>query len=703
MKFPFKSMRRASAALLAAISGAAIVTPLIATAASAGASELTGYVEVCKNTLTIPSNLTTTNTNINVNAAFNFKISSSAYSTTPITVDAGYCSSPIPVYASTVTITEASGPWYEVSNITADQGSSYLTSTDLATGTATVAVSGTSDVDTVTYTNDPVTGFIEVCKDTPVGSGEGGSYTFDISSANVDGAGKLIGFDTSVTDQMGQCSSPIVVPAGSVTVTEEGSNLNLTGVTGVYNFGSTSAITSGPDLTAGTVTVNVSASTDASVSQTDVTYYDDVVMLKVCKIWDGENAPPGGWGTMFPFTETATGTNTPNTAPGPFSLTASAGSNCSIPTPYAAGTAVTITEGIVPGSKVDVINPTGALSYLPITNGDIANRTVTVTVGTPTSANSAPGNEAVVYFHDESADPGGLKICKTTVSGSTAVAPGTPFNFTVTAADGTSYPVTVDEGSCNIVSVASGNGQTQVPVTFPFNSTVSVSEAEPTNDFAASVTSLDTNVQEFVNGSLTPITSENQIASTTNVGSGATPGKPAVANVMISEGSYLTEVTFTNADPSTSTSSTSSSSSSSSSNTSSSNSSSSNSSSSNSSSSSSSSPSTVTPIFVAPSTSSSNTSTPTVSVNVSSTPSSSLTSAEAAALKSDKVALGKDWGLLKKVLANLKLREQQAARTHGTLHLKLEAIIQKLMVLRNSLRSQITVLKAEVHLLESLA
>ena len=690
MKLPFKSMRRASAALLAAISGAAIVTPLIATAASAGTP--VGSVEVCKNTLVIPSNLTTTNTNINVHAAFNFTISNSQYASTPLTVDAGYCSSPIPVSASPVIIKEAPGPWYEVSNITADQGSNYLTATNLATGTATVAVSGTSDVDTVYYTNDPVTGFIEVCKDTPVGSGEGGSYTFDISSANVDGARNPIGFDTSVTDQMGQCSSPIVVPAGSVTVTEEGSNLNLTGVTGVYNFGNTSAITSGPDLTAGTVTVNVSASTDASVSQTDVTYYDDVVMLKVCKIWDGENAPPGGWGTMFPFTETATGTNTPNTAPGPFSLTASAGSNCSIPTPYAAGTAVTITEGIVPGSKVDVIDPTGALSYAPITNGDIANRTVTVTVGTPTSANSAPGNEAIVYFHDEAANDGGLKICKYTVSGSTAVAPGTPFNFTVTAADGTSYPVTVDEGSCN-----------PVPAMFPFNSTVSISEAEPTNDFAASVTSTDTNVQEFVNGSLTPITSENQIASTTNVGSGATPGKPAVANVTISEGSYLTYVNFTNADPSTSTSSTSSSSGSSSSNSSSSNSSSSNSSSSNSSSSSSSSPSTVTPIFVAPSTSSSNTSTPTVSVNVSSTPSSSLTSAEAAALKSDKVALGKDWGLLKKVLANLKLREQQAARTHGTLHLKLEAIIQKLMVLRNSLRSQITVLKAEVHLLESLA
>ena len=685
MKLPFKSMRRAAAALLAAISGAAIVTPLIATAAGAS-TELAGYVEVCKNTLVIPSNLTATvqnintgNNNNNTPVPFSFTISNSAYATTPLTVDAGFCSNKIPVWASSVTITEASGPWYEVSaitdgnNLTPTTGSPYLTATDLTAGTATVSFANlnSSSVATVKYTNDPVTGFIEVCKDTPVGSGEGGSYTFDIAGQD--------GFQTTTVEQMGQCSGPIVVPAGSVQVTEQGPNLYLTGITGVYNFGSSSAITGGPNLTAGTVTVNVNPSTDASVQQTDVTYYDNVVMLKVCKVWDGDGTPPGGWGTMFPFTETATGSNTPNTAPGPFSLTAAqgepvaGGSSCSMPTPYAAGTAVTITEGIVPGSKVDVIHPTGALSYAPITNGDIANRTVTVTVGTPDTASGPSSNEAIVYFHDTAADPGGLKICKTTVSGSTAVAPGTPFNFTVTAADGTKYPVTVDEGSCAPVTVASSNGQTQVPVTFPFNSTVSISEAEPSGDFAASVTSLDLNVQEFVNGSLTPITSENQVASTTNVGSGATPGQPAIANVTISEGNYLTEVTFQNADPSTSPST------------------------------SGGSPSTVTPVYVAPSTSSSNTSTPTVSVNVSSTPSSSLTSAEAAALKSDQVALGKDWTLLKKVLANLKLREQQAARTHGALHQKLEGIIQKLTVLRNSLRSQITVLKAEVHLLESLA
>jgi hypothetical protein len=149
------------------IASSALVGVVGATAIHAGAEEAasTGQIKICKNFATpLPAGL-----NINVTTeTFGFTVSgitSGPGSSTdnPLLVTVGSCSAITSVPTGSETITEIPAPWYTVGSITELQGQSYLTSSNLSAGTATVAVDASANVDVVTYTNEPVTGYLVVC------------------------------------------------------------------------------------------------------------------------------------------------------------------------------------------------------------------------------------------------------------------------------------------------------------------------------------------------------------------------------------------------------------------------------------------------------------------------------------------------------------------------------------------------------------
>ena len=495
------------------IASSALVGVVGATAIHADAATTTGQIKICKNFATpLPAGL-----NINVTTeTFGFTVSgieSGPGSSTenPLLVTVGSCSAITSVPTGSETITEIGAPWYTVGSITELPGQSYLTSSSLSDGTATVAVTATTDVDVVTYTNEPVTGYLEVCKQAVSGSGLTGTYAFTVTGPD--------GFSNSTTAAavgINGCSDPILVPAGTDTVTEAGTNLYVTGIIANTNGVGASDIVS-DNLTTGTAEVSVAPSTSTDF-QTDVTYTNDVVNYETCKVFSADNGLPNIVlaTTAFPFTFTATGVAGPNTAPPAVSLIPG---QCSDPTALRPGTIVSVTEGIVPGTKVESIVASGADSVSTLAS--VTAGTISVIVGTPTSSSAAPTNDAYVTYTDEAAGPGTLKICK--AAGSPAPS-GTSFTFTASGAPGTT---TVGLGDCAFVNNANGT-----PMEFPFNSTVTVTETTA-GSTVSSITATPTNVWELVGSTLTQ-TSEPTLSNSSG----------AVASVVIGE-TTLTEVTFT--------------------------------------------------------------------------------------------------------------------------------------------------------------
>jgi len=544
-----------------------MAAPVLAlTATTAGATTVSGQIEICKA-------LAPTSLAIDTTATFTF--TTNATGETVYDVAAGSCSGAINVSSSgTVVITETgfldpttqafvalpgtpgSMSTFVVTSITELPGQTYLTTptkASLAAYQATVTIAA-GQVDEVTYTNALQTGYIEVCKQPAAGSGLTGAYTFGLAGQD--------GFAASTTDTIigtqESCSLPIQVPAGNVTVTEAGSNLYVTGISATVN-GIGNAIVGTANLVTGTVTVGVGASADTSV-QTDVTYTDNVVSLKVCKEFDGVD--PNGASQLFPFTETV-GTGAvpgPDTAPTGFSLLAGAVGSpvCSNPVAYRPGTSVTITEGPVAGTKVENIylgalpgTPPGQLPGASTTSSSTHNGTTTIVVGNPTSG-SATTDEAIVTFEDQPAAGGQLKICKlgSTVAG---VGPNVPtsgvFSFTISAPATTAVPAppalataTVQLNKCVIVSDPLTQTATSVGL-WPFNDNLMVTETGTPTNVASGITVVPMFVLEDVNGVETPTTT----LSESNVNLGVIGGN-ASADTLISEGA-TTEVDVTNIDP----------------------------------------------------------------------------------------------------------------------------------------------------------
>jgi hypothetical protein len=513
---------------------AGIVAGTTATAAS-GAVALSGNIEICK-AWTPP-----TITGVAITGGFSFTITGSGGFTDTVVVAPGpagaaLCSPVIPVPAGTDTVTEATATWYSVTSITELPGQSYLGTPNLKTQSVTVTVPASAAVEDVTYTNALVTGYVEVCKEAVAGSGLTGNFTFALSEALASGSAATGTFTGTTTIPVASCSGPIQVPAGALTTVEGGTNLYVYSITADLNGLAENELVSS-NLITGTAVSTVLASADSS-TQTDVTYTDDVVSLKVCKAWDSSTTEPGGAGTEFPFTITPSATSVAGPVPAPYTASVVAG-QCSDPVAYRPGTVVTITEGIVAGTKVESIVPTGAYSTVP-NSLSLTGRTIQVIVGTPTTATAGPTDLAAVTFTDVAADGGTLKICK--VAG--AVAPvGTNFTFTVG-----SYTTVVPLGGCNFVESAG------VPVIFPYNSVQTVTEAASANNAATSIVASPTYVTEDVattgpaGPSLgTPTLTSELVAGTVTLGSTDTTSS---INVTIGE-QTVTEATFTDIDPPT--------------------------------------------------------------------------------------------------------------------------------------------------------
>ncbi len=534
MKRP-ESRARHLGSLLAVLAGSALgVGVLAGTAAASGTStdgvSQTAQVEICKA-------YTTPAINENPTPTFYFSILDSSANKQFVDVTAGagagnfVCSEPIQVAPGVVTIHEkwaegGGSHWWSVSSITEPVGDSYIVpgSVDLSAGTVQVDVPANNTA-TVEYTNDPNDGFIEVCKSAPAGTVTG-NYTYNLVGRD--------GYTGTATTQVGSCSSPVEVPAGLVTVTEAGTNLYVTSIEASFNAapgtassGPGSPIVGTPNLQTGTVNVFVAPAMGSTETQTDVYYTDDVVQFKVCKQWNGADDPSS---VLFPFTMTANGPSGPTAVPGsPFSL---AVGDCSNPIQLRAGTMVTVTEGVVAGTKVQSIVPEGALSLSPAVapNPDAVNRSVQVIIGQPTTSTTSSVNEGVVTFVDGPADPGSLKICVT--AGTTAPS-ASSYDFSVSNGPSTTVPV----GGCNVV------GGAGTPTMFPYNSTITITGAVASPDMATAISAVPQLVTEYRGTTNEPVIVPGSVDLSA----------PSVQVVMSEGNTVATEVDFTIGDPPSST------------------------------------------------------------------------------------------------------------------------------------------------------
>ena len=476
-----------------------------------------GYVEICKYSTGSPA----------VVGQFKFTLTDSVGSTWPV-VSVGTCTAPLPVAPGSVSVTEQ-GALTGISNdgtssstltttflntpsitVTSPSGSSSLSA--WSTGSITVPASpgDTSQAVTAAFTNSIDPGVVEVCKDVVSTSGLSGSWTYAITGGN--------GFSGSASVPAGSCSGPIVVPAGNVKVVESGIQ-NVTSVSATNNAGNALVSSSGvPSSSSSYANPYVVASVVAgnATQQTLVHFVNNSVTLKVCKV-------VGSTGLLGPyqFTWSSSGAAGPIGSGGTFTLTPSAVgvAVCMEAGPFRAGTQVNLQEGIVPGTKVGSIAVSPSSWIVPSTL-DLPDRSVSVYLG--------PAETDVTYT-DVPADPGSVKICKVIGTSTPAVVAGTLFKYTLTPAGGSPTTVMVPAGSC------------ADPISFPYDTTVSVVETLQTG---TTVLSIATNpsplaVQVLEGGSL--VATSQQALTGVNLTAGS-------ANVTVGE-NYVTEVNFTNIDP----------------------------------------------------------------------------------------------------------------------------------------------------------
>lgn len=421
-----------------------------------------GYMEICKHSTTLSGTPT-----------FTFDVTG----IDSVTVDNNSCTQPFQAPAGTDTVYEHPGAWYSTSAIRTDPGSALVSSNPQGSGaldsgpngTAQVTVTGSDDPSTATivnYTNTIVQGYIKVCKSNESDSGLTGSWTFGLSGNN--------GYTGSVTVPIGQCSFPTLVPAGGVTVKETpGSPTSLSDIT------VTNGDPSSTDLSSGTANVTVLPEPGAGDSSQEaiVNFFNETVQLKICKIAADE-------GVTQPYTFTAVGTGDPTFPSGiTESVSVMPGTCQVVPGPYTnpngttgwrAGTKVTVSEGVVPGTAVTGITVSPSSREVPGAN--------TVSPLPDPTAPGAAGSDAAILGSGEtelsftnSSEPGGrLELCQAASGG---LATGTPFKFSVSSPTptGSSTTATVDAGSCVLV---------KNPVTsdglWLYNSTVTISQTAVT-------------------------------------------------------------------------------------------------------------------------------------------------------------------------------------------------------------------------------
>jgi hypothetical protein len=392
-----------------------LLTALVATtvsvvggigATAANAADSTGTLEICKAA-----------SGSGVSGTFGFTVAGRSGT---IEVPVGGCSFPITLPAGTATVTEVERAGFTVSAIDADPSGRLVESSRTArTAKVTIVAGDVSNQTILTFTNKVTPkGFIEVCKSKPAGDTLSGDFNFTVNQT-----GSTV---QTVTVPVGSCSPPIQLLAGTATVTEVArTGTQLVGVTTTPS----DRLVGTPDLTAGTATVRIVAGDLGT--QTIVTFTNKTVpqspqtgRVKICKV-AGAGVTSG---TTFSFTLATNGTKAVDVKAG----------SCSFAEEVPVGN-VSVTEKATTGLRVSDIRvePASALGTADTTAGTV---TVSVQAGAVTE----------VFFTNEMALPGTLKVCKVAGNG---VAPRTEFSFTV----GTT-PVTVQAGFCSSqLTVPAGN------------------------------------------------------------------------------------------------------------------------------------------------------------------------------------------------------------------------------------------------------
>jgi len=340
-----------------------------------------------------------------------------AYSVAAGTPAAPICG-PVHSYAlgTKVNVAELATPGTNVSSITVSDGRGSNFNTAARTVTATIG----SGVTVVTYTNvtttPPQNGFIEVCK-TAGDRYVAGSFNFTI----VDSKGLTI----TQSVQVGQCTAPLAVAAGNVTVTEAGqfpyyvSNIFVAPAGRVVNT----------NLSNQTATVTVPQG-DSS-TETVVTFQNSTQtgLVKVCKTLTAQSGGLAGHTFWFTVTD-VNGQHQVSVVAGAAGSTACVIDSSQLPL----GSHVSITEQAVPNTVVVGVSVSPASQD----NGSFpptANLTVGSGITTATFTNQAFGT---------------LEICKVAADASTA---NVTFQFSVNGG----APISVKAGQCSLpISVPAG-------------------------------------------------------------------------------------------------------------------------------------------------------------------------------------------------------------------------------------------------------
>jgi len=367
----------------------------------------------------------------------------SAYS-----VQAGTAAAPIcgPVHSyplnTNVNVAELATPNVHVSGITVSDNRG--SNANLAAGTVTATIG--AGVTVVTYTNDvnPIgqTGFIEVCKAAGDSYVNGSSFNFTITGP--------LGFTVTQPILVGQCTSPIEVPIGNVTVSEANQF--------PYFLSEVDVVPSNrwvsQNLANGTATVTVikgDSSTETLVTFVNST---NTGLVKVCKTLTANSV--GLAGKTFSFTVTdINGSHTDSVVAGAAGTTA-----CIIDsTLEPLGSHVSITETATPNVQVTGVSVSPASQDLG-SFAPTANLTVGSGITTATFTNMALGT---------------VEICKDAADPSTATQ---SFQFSVNSG----APITVHAGQCSLpIAVPAGTATVSEVVNANFH-LVSVLAVGPAND-----------------------------------------------------------------------------------------------------------------------------------------------------------------------------------------------------------------------------
>ena len=396
----------------ASVSGGSYALNGAVTMDTNAATACQGTLQVCK----VAASGVTEGTN------FSFSIAG-----TPVTVAAGAaplgsCSAALVVPAVPTIIAETIPSGSALASVATLPGAGLLISSDLAAGTATVAVNpGGQTVATFVNTipPPPITGFLQVCKIAGSGVTLGTTFAFDVAGTPVTVA--------AGAPSAGSCGAALTLPAGQVLITE---TVPIgTAMTAVSTLPSAGLLTAS-NLAAGTATVTVIAG-----AQTIVTFTDSVApttgVLQICKV-SGSGIVEG---TIYSFSVADTQI-TARAGPGP-------GGFCSRPVNLPAGP-VLVTETIPIGVQLTAVSttPSGLL-----VSSDLAAGHAMVTI-------NAGGWTIVTFQNARIPVPptGFLQICKVAGAG---IVTGTNFVF---LAGGT--PVTVPAGpppggSCSAAFVQS--------------------------------------------------------------------------------------------------------------------------------------------------------------------------------------------------------------------------------------------------------